>query len=315
MSTNQKLSFTLLLLAAGLGWLLVAGGKTSVSLPEAADNKTGLAEWSARLETASTVAMEETKGDEASEIPVDETEDPSETLARWVAQLGEAELIIRLQELASAELRGDPGRLLVRRWAKTDPYAASNWVAQLSDAEAREELSAAVALAWSDTHLAGALDWARALPQDRIQHRVLTDLGYEVARIDPVEALRLAVELPADDSSDGLLLHALRQWASLEPEQSQSWALQIPPSPLREHALAAVATTLASRDGSSAARFAVGNVLPGPEQDRAIIGIVQRWAQVDYNQTSDWVEQFPQIPLQAVAQETLLTIASLPAPE
>lgn len=97
-------------------------------------------------------------------------------------------------------------------------------------------------------------------------------------RVDPVESLRLAVELPADDACDGLLLHALRQWALQKPEQSQSWVLQIAPSPLREQALAAVATDRASQDGDSAARFAVENVLPGPELDRAIIGIVQRWA-------------------------------------
>lgn len=238
-----------------------------------------------------------------------EDEDSNEALARSVAGMEGDELIRRLSALPLEDLRGNLGRLLVRRWAELDSSAASRWVTQLDDVEASHELSTAVALAWSERDMKGSLEWARALPAGDLQSRVLTELGVELARIDPMASMRLAVELPASGSRDGILLHALHQWAGQDAETSQNWTLQLSLGPLREQALAAVATVMANQNGESAARFAVGQLLPGPEQDRAVIGIIQRWAQLDYDPAAAWVASFPQTPLRENAIAVLAGFA------
>lgn len=238
-----------------------------------------------------------------------EDEDSNEALARSVAGMDRDELIRRLSDLPLEDLRGNLGRLLVRRWAELDPASAGWWATQLGDVEASHELSTAVALAWSERDLPGSLEWARSLPAGDLQSRVLTELGVELARIDPVASMRLAVALPASGSRDGILLHALHQWAGQDAETSQNWTLQLSLGPLREQALAAVATVMANQNGESAARFAVGQLLPGPEQDRAVIGIIQRWAQLDYDPAAAWVASFPQTPLRENAIAVLAGFA------
>ena len=241
-------------------------------------------------------------------------EDSDEALARSVAGMEGDELIRRLRELPLEDLRGNLGRLLVRRWAELDPPSAGWWATQLGDVEASHELSTAVALAWSERDLKGSLDWAHALPAGDLQSRVLTELGVELARIDPMASMRLAVELPASGARDGILLHALHQWAGQDAATSQNWVLQLSLGPLREQALAAVATVMANQDGERAARFAVEQLMPGPEQDRAVIGIIQRWAQLDYDPAAAWVASFPQTPLRENAIAVLAGFAPGPTP-
>jgi hypothetical protein len=312
-------------------WRLAGDGKSSSSAPLIKTGKASSASLRATDPPArGPVFLPQTEvvaGDAVGEMvvaadppPSAGDEEPTEALAGMVANMGITEVTNRLGQLSPEELRGEPGRLLARRWAELDPAAAGRWATQLGDVEARGELSAAVALVWSERDLPGALDWAFSLAggDTQTQGRVLTELGYEVARVDPADSMRLAVELPASDARDGLLLHALRQWTSLEPESSQHWALQLSPGPLREQALAAVATVMANQDGERAARFVAEWVRPGPEQDRAVIGIIQRWAQMDYDQTKAWVELFPQTPLRhtalAVMADLARAVGSVPPP-
>src|SRR5581483_2026371 len=87
-------------------------------------------------------------------------------LAKIIPQMGTNEVITRLQNLSPDELRGDPGKLLVRRWAELDPTAAAAWTTRLTDTESRQELSVAVALVWSGNDMPAALAWAHSLPAD-----------------------------------------------------------------------------------------------------------------------------------------------------
>jgi hypothetical protein len=215
-----------------------------------------------------------------------------------------------LQQLSQEDLRGNVGRLLVRRWAELDPVAAGQWAAGLGDVEARHELSAASALAWSERDLEGALAWAGSLPDGETRSLVLAGLGYEVARERPVEALHLAAGLSPSARPDALTLHALQQWAASDPAHAGAWLLQWPESGMRRRALADFATGLATRDGNGAGQFAVTHVAPGAEQDRAVAGIVQRWAQQDFPAAAAWVEQFSPGPLRASSSQWLDSFAS-----
>ncbi len=235
----------------------------------------------------------------------EDEETPASILARLVAEMDVAELCDHLRDLAPADLRGEAGRLLVRRWVELDPATATRWVAQLDDAEARRELSSAAALAWSERDIAAALAWARSLPRGETSDRVINDLGIEIARTDPVLSLNLAADLPEGDARHALELHAARQWAFLDSEAAKNWAAKLSSGNRRDEALAAVTLAIASEDGEGAARFLVEKMSVGPESYRAVIGVVQRWAQTDYLAALKWVERFPATPLRETALAVL----------
>jgi len=317
MKTSHKIGlFGFPLLVAALGWWLFAATDT-VPAPKVEDIRNKSEASPARQATDSAppargvlVARIERAWVDADLVAPDDDEDPSETLARSVEQMDVADVISRLQPLPLEDLRGNLGRLLVRRWAELDPVAAGKWAAGLGDVEARHELSAATALAWSERDLEGALAWAGSLPDGDTRSLVLAGLGYEVARERPVEALHLAAGLSADAEPDALTLHALQQWAASDPANAGAWLLQWPESGMRRRALADFATVLATRDGNAAAQFAVTHVAPGAEQDRAVVGIVQRWAQQDFPATVAWVAQFSPGPLRASSSQWLASFAA-----
>ena len=232
-------------------------------------------------------------------------ENDPEKIAALISSLSEAEVSKWLASLTNQDLTGNTGHLLLRRWVELNPTAAVNWVTQLDDASARADLFDTAAIAWSQKDLPNALTWVESLPENATKHQALTDLGYEVARIDPVNAMQIATQLPAGENADALLLHALAQFASMDPSQSQQLALSLPAGPLRDRALATVATVQASQDGPGAARFAVENIPPGPDLERAVMGVVQLWGQNNLADTSSWVESFPNSPLRDQAVQNL----------
>lgn len=299
---NNRLTILLLalsLLGAALGWQFLAS-----------NHHPSTSSGGAELATADYPPVVTEPPFVMTDVPASgEKEDDAEALARSVSEMGVTELTSRLSAISLEDLRGNLGRLLVRRWADIDPLAAGRWVTQLGDAEAGQELATALALAWSGRDLSGALDWAYSLPAGDVQNRVVSELGIELARIDPVASMRLAVELPASSSRDGILMHALRQWAGQDVEMSQTWALQLSPGSFREQALAAVATVMADQEGERAARFAAEQLMPGLEQDRAVVGIIQRWAQLDYDRAASWAASFPDTALRENAIAVLVGFA------
>ena len=316
MRTRSTINLTLLLTAALGYWLLRIEDKSSSPELEPADATVQIAELSPVTTILASHDHQELQRDAVAQsmvvqdvtLPADD-EDQSETLARAVEQMDATEVTSRLQELSLEQLRGDLGRLLVRRWAAIDPTAACTWATQMGDGEASQELSTAAALAWSEHDLSSALDWAQSQTEGVTRSRLLTELGYEVAREQPVEALNLAVELPQTPERDDLILHGLRQWTVADPSTARDWLLEWPESKLRQRALADFATVLAGRDGNEAARFVAEQIAPGTEQNRAVVSVVQRWAQQDRAQTLAWVDQFPAGPLRDTAVEVAAIIA------
>ena len=236
--------------------------------------------------------------------PTPVPDDPEKTAA-LISTMTEADVCSWLAKLTDQELAGNTGRLLLRRWVELDPAAAVNWVAQLGDADVRQELIDVAAIGWSQKDLPAALAWVESLPEGGAKPQALADLGYEVARTDPVSAMEIATQLPASDYANGLFLHALSQYASADSGGSRQLALALPPGPLRDQALTIVATVQAKDDGESAARFAVENISPGPDLDRAVMGVVQLWAQNDLPDVSAWVQTFPDSPIRDQAVQSL----------
>lgn len=243
------------------------------------------------------------------ESPPSAENDP-EKVAVLISSLSEAEVCQWLAKLTNQDLTGNTGRLLIRRWVELDPAAAVNWVTQLDDTGVRQELVDVAAIAWSQKDIPNALTWVESLPENDTKHQALADLGYEVARIDPVNAMQIATQLPASDNANGLLLHALAQYASADPQESQQLALTLPPGSLRDQAVTTVATVQAKQDGEAAARFAVENLSPGLDLDRAVMGVVQLWGQNSITDVSAWVQSFPNSPVRDQAVHSLSVMSA-----
>jgi hypothetical protein len=197
---------------------------------------------------------------------------------------------------------------LIRRWTEHSPKAAADWVLRSGSRRMRLQSIESVATVWANADLAGAVEWVRQLPFGEEQQSGLLSIGYEAARNEPLEALRLALMLPANQARADLIVHSANQWAAADPEAAAKWANQIAEEPLRAQLLAGIAATWGERDPVAAATLAVNNLPPGKQQDDAVVGIVQRWVQKAPEEASAWVTEFPEGPLRDLAWENLLKI-------
>jgi len=203
-----------------------------------------------------------------------------------------------------AELR----RLLVRRWAAVDPSSAGAWAVGLSDMAVQRESLGQVALVWYQKNPAAALAWAVQLPAGENRTAVILDLGYEICRTEPITALSLAGTLAPGKERDDMVVHGVSQWAAGNPLAAAGWAVQIPDETLRQQVLAAIGIAWAGGDSVSAATFALNNLPQGEEQNRVIVGVVQRWAQAAPENAAKWIEQFPAVPVRGLALQNLVPI-------
>jgi hypothetical protein len=199
-------------------------------------------------------------------------------------------------------------QLLVRRWAEGDAPAAGAWAASLPAGPASSTALAQVALAWADADLAGAGNWLQTLSAGEGRQSATLALAGEAARTEPATALALAAVLPPSPERDDLLIYAVSQWAGVDPAAAAAWTQSTSDAALRERLIGAVAVASAKQDGNTAANLAVQSLPGGAEQDRAIVAIVQRWAQTAPQTAAGWVAQFPETPVRASAMQNLIAL-------
>ena len=237
----------------------------------------------------------------------------NDVLERAVDSIPEQNLRSTLETLQAqeGETAGLLRRSLIRRWAEIDPRAASQWIIKLSDGVAYQEAVQQVAVAWAGVDPQAATGWVACLPESPIKSELLLQVGYEVAGSEPTMALRIASTLPAGTDRDHLVVHAVSQWASSDAQAVGGWIAGIPDGTLREQLLTALACSVAVKDGAAAGALVAGTLAPGVEQDRAVIEIVQRWAQSSPSSAGSWITAFPDVPLRETALQTLLTIWSM----
>lgn len=197
------------------------------------------------------------------------TSGPDETqraadLGRLAEALSVAELRAVIDELR-AEAEGSPGArlrlLLLRRWAAHDPAAAAAWAAGLSDAD------------------------------DRIAARM--SVGYGLAEKAPREAVAIAGHLPPGQEREGLLHHAVQQWAVHDPAAAVAWADRLQDRKARDGFLVIIAVEWAMEEPALAAAFAASAVTAGRPRDGAMLQIADHWAQVAPEQAAEWIGNLP----------------------
>jgi len=196
---------------------------------------------------------------------------------------------------------------LLRRWADTDPRAAADYVCQEATGSARLAEIRGVAVVWANQDLAEAVAWLTQLPEEDRENGLL-GVAYEATRTEPIEALRLAVELPAGAVRNDLITHAAGQWATSAPQAAAAWADRIDDGALRERVLASVATAWGESDPVAAATMAVQSLAPGQPRDDALVGIVQRWVQQEPERAAAWVAMFPEGRLRQTALDNVVKL-------
>lgn len=144
-------------------------------------------------------------------------------------------------------------------------------------------------------------------PQDLIGTSTNTAPVEVLLRVDPVGALRVARELPDSDRRHELLEQAVMEWGSVDSSAPVDWVRQIQPGSLRSRLMGAVALGMATGQPLAAAKLAAEEMESGAEQNRIVVGVLQRWIQSDPNGAASWVEQFPETALQRALVVTLLT--------
>lgn len=213
-----------------------------------------------------------------------------------------------LLSIEPGELDGVVSQRLFERWANAEPERAIEWALSLADFTLSRDLMDLAAMRWANSNLAEAVEWVRKLPEGESRTSILAALSREAVRLDPWVALCLARELPEGSVSKNLCIRASGEWANQDHDRALEWARQIQNIRLRQEVLEQIAIVIAGNDLQVAANIARHDMAPGRQQDRALVAIVQRWAQKDPAVAASWVSQFPEDSLGQDAAETLVSL-------
>ncbi len=199
-------------------------------------------------------------------------------------------------------------RTTIRAWAEAHPAVAALWAQALTNGPFRTDAFEQVAIAWANSDLRAAAAWISSLPDDPARAVSARAFSYEAARDDPLDALRMVIDLPASRERDDAVTYAISQWASGDAASASSWALQVSDPQLRQRLFSAIAVGAATLSPSDAAALAALALEPGPRQADVVVSIVQRWAQSSPRAAAEWLAQFPDGPVQLAAVENLSAI-------
>ncbi|MDQ5978412.1 MAG: hypothetical protein QG602_1386, partial [Verrucomicrobiota bacterium] len=101
---------------------------------------------------------------------------------------------------------------------------------------------------WTEENPRAAVDWAIRQPAGPVRDRLLARIVHVRAQQDPVEAARLVADGFAPGTMrDQATLAVVRQWAARDAFAASAWVGAFPAGPLRESAVAELATVSRSQ--------------------------------------------------------------------
>ena len=208
--------------------------------------------------------------------------------------------------------RGDSARdevsliTLFREWSNVDPVSMTGWVGEHLVGEEKMQAFKQAAVIWAGNDLEAAIRWAEGLTNDRERNSILLEVGFEAARMDPRRAVVLAVQMSPSGLRDELVVHAVRQWTSLDFASVWDWVSKLPESPLRQEILSAVAVSISSEDGRYAAGWVADAMVGGAEQAEASILVARNWGAQEPEEAAEWIAQFPDMSVRGQALRALI---------
>ncbi len=126
------------------------------------------------------------------------------------------------------------------------------------------------------------------------RERKLEALAWDALELEPEVARQALDELPpGSPGARRLIGHFAMRLADDDVEAAVSWAQDFEDPGERAEAFGRLALVLANEDPERAATLVVTEMPAGRPRDRAVVQVVQRWAQQDAPAAGDWISSFP----------------------
>lgn len=235
----------------------------------------------------------------------------SEYFAQQVDSLAPEDVPLLWQRLDASLRQSEFGTLLFRRWTELDAHAAAAWATGLPMGEERDALLKQAALVWSAQDLKGAIVWSEGLVVASERQVIGITLAQESVRQDPFTALELAARLNPGTERDRLMLRAINEWAASEPVEALKWTAKIDDPAWQKEVRQSLIPVIASIDGEAGAQLAASWLLGGPDVERTVVAVVQRWAQESPEAAAEWVARFPAGPMRLAALDNLKRLQTI----
>lgn len=230
-------------------------------------------------------------------------------VAEWLAALPADDFAVVLERLGEDDplpQRETLVSFVLSRWAIEAPDEAVAWVCSLGDLAPRRRYLEQTLGTWAANDPVAASRWSRQSAPRELRDISLWTVAQRLAAVEPSEAAALAELVEDSRLRQQAVSHIAMVWSTQAPGQALVWAQDLDTGAAREAARRQIILVLADRDPVLAARMAVQSLAQGSEQDRAVIGVVQRWAGSAPGDTAAWVREFPPGALGATAVESLV---------
>lgn len=246
-----------------------------------------------------------------------------ETLAGAPACVARPDLVPGAPAWAESAFAAELGRLLaepesvaredaihrqLEQWIAETPAEAAGWAAARAAERGQSSYFVAALSRWSLSDPAAVIEWARAGLAPPWREVAFATAAQEWAGSDPRAVAELLPEFSEEPLRQQTAALVAMRWFPAEPEAARAWAEGLAPGPLADAVWGQAILWLAASDPDQAARLTLTQLTPGPGQDRAIVGVVQRWAQSDPELAAAWVRRFPAGRIQRPAVENLVRI-------
>ncbi len=213
-------------------------------------------------------------------------------LTEYIGNLAPADLaaaLLAVRKLPESADRDLALRLLVARWADTDPAAALAFAATHKEFD---QLTGDIFQQLATTDLTGALARAQAITDPRLHYEALRGALGVMATTDPAGALRLAAGAQNPPRTEPLSSMIYRQWSETDPAAAAaSAALETSDNGWRSP-LSQVLRSWGNQDPQAAVNYAM-TLGDTSAQSRSVNDIVRRWSEQDPGTVAGWINTVP----------------------
>jgi len=143
--------------------------------------------------------------------------------------------------------------------------------------------------------LRASLDRASGEADPATREKILESVAWDAIDVDPALSREAFAALtPDSESSRRLVGHFAMRLADEDPERAIEWAAALEQEEERSDAFGRIAVVISGTDPSRAATLVSEEMTAGPPRDRAVVQILQRWAQATPADAAAWIAGFPQ---------------------
>ena len=201
---------------------------------------------------------------------------------------------------------------IFQKWVHQDAAGAADFVLTLANEEQRKESMAHLMQAWAMQEPSAALSWSAKASFDNDYERqvAMSIICAQVARTDPVEALKLALEHKLDESPDGPFEGLAARWAETDLEAANEWALSMSPGSKRDRVLGSVAWVMADQAPEQATRLILDQIPAGEARTTALLAVIDRLALQDREKARRLADTLPAGELRDRARKNLDAFSS-----